>query len=293
MDALRLLDLDDLLLLRHLLDGTTVTAVALRMGLTQPAVTQRLRKVERVFGRPVLERVGRRAVLSRDGRAIAEQAAAALSLLGAVHPGAARYVVTVGSRPEVGASWIWPALLRLRARHPEHAFHCHIASGDELLRLLETGALDLAVTSAPHVSRALGAIDVAREDYVCAAAPAVARGVRSLADLRDRTWIEHDRSFPFLRYLAPADRAALASRDVWFVGSTTAMVSALVAGHGAGIVPRYLAAPALRAGKLRRVLPSLALAHDRFRVVHRADRDADLRAAAALLAGALRHRGLR
>lgn len=293
MDELRLLDVDDLVLLRHLLDGTTVTAAALRLGLTQPAVTQRLRKIERVFGRPILERVGRRAQLSRDGRAIAEQAAAALSLLGAVRPGTARHVVTVGSRPEIGASWVWPVLLRLRARHPEHAFHCHIAAGDDLLRMLETGAVDLAVTSAPHVSRSMAAIELAREDYVCAAAPAIARGVRGLADLRDHTWIEHDRSFPFLRYLTPADRAALACREVWFVGSTTAMVSALAAGRGVGIVPRYLAAPALRTGKLRRILPGLALAHDRFRVVHRADRDADLRAAAALLAGALRRHGLR
>jgi DNA-binding transcriptional LysR family regulator len=149
------------------------------------------------------------------------------------------------------------------------------------------------VTSAPLVARSLTSIDVVREDYVCAAAPAIARRVRGLADLRGHTWIEHDRSFPFLRYLSPADRAALACRDAWFVGSSTAMVSALVAGHGVGIVPRYLAAPALRSGKLRRVLRSLTLAHDLFRVVHRADRGADLRAAAALLRDALLRRGLR
>jgi len=273
MDALRLLNFDDLFLLRHLLGGGSITSIALRMGLTQPAITQRVRKIERVFGTAILRKVGRTARLSEEGVAICEKAVAALSLMGEVRTGHAPQELSIGSRPEIGMSWLWSALVKLRKRHPDQVFQCHFGSGDEILRMLGVGALDAVVTSAPHAVRGYGAIEVAREDYVLAAAPQIARRVRTMADLRELVLIEHDRSFPFLRYLEAGDRAALKCKDVWLVGSTNTMTSALIEGLGVGIVPLYLARPALKNGKLRRVLPRVKLAPDHFRVVYRLDRD--------------------
>ncbi len=81
-DQLRFLSIDDLLILMHLSqEGMSVTDVAKRLKLTQPAVTQRLRKMEDAFGQKIIERKGRGVQLTTFGRGISERATLALSAL--------------------------------------------------------------------------------------------------------------------------------------------------------------------------------------------------------------------
>lgn len=291
MNKLRLLGFDDLFLLRLLLDGDTITATAARLGLTQPAVTQRLRKIERIFALALTQKVGRRVRLTDPGRALANRAAAALALMGEAAEGPGATTLTLGTRPEVGRSWLWPALAELRPARPNLVVHLHCGSGDEILRMLGTGNLDAVLTSAPHMVKGFGALELAEEHYVLAAAPALARRIRRIEDLRDHVLVEHDRSFPFLRYLAAEDRARLKYKDVWFLGSSVTMTEALVAGLGVGIVPLYLARPWIQKKRLRKVLPGIPIASDRFRLVYRLDRGLDEPMAG--LAAALRATGLR
>lgn len=81
-DQLRFLSIDDLLILMHLSqEGMSVTDVAKRLKLTQPAVTQRLRKMEDAFGQKIIERKGRGVQLTAFGRGISERATLALTAL--------------------------------------------------------------------------------------------------------------------------------------------------------------------------------------------------------------------
>ncbi len=78
---LRHLDFDDLFLLSHLLSGKTIAATARQLGLTQPAVTQRVRKIERAFEEQILQKVGRHVRLTHEGLAICHRASEALKLM--------------------------------------------------------------------------------------------------------------------------------------------------------------------------------------------------------------------
>lgn len=81
-DNLRFLSVDDLLILMHLAEqGMSVTEVAKKLQLTQPAVTQRLRKMEDAFGQKIIERKGRGVQLTAFGQALSERATAALAAL--------------------------------------------------------------------------------------------------------------------------------------------------------------------------------------------------------------------
>src|SRR5581483_10130432 len=115
--------------------------------------------------------------------------------------------------------------------------------------------LDAVVTSAPLTVRGYGAIDLAEERYVFVATPELAKGIREIPDLRDHILIEHDRSFPFMRYVAAEPRAQLRYKDVWFLGSSNSMTAALLAGFGVGIIPLYLVQKALEKKLLRPILP--------------------------------------
>lgn len=291
MNKLRFLNFDDLFLLQLLLDGSTVTATAQRLGLTQPAVTQRLRKIEGIFGCKLMQRAGRRVRLTDEGRALCERASGAINLMGEVASGPTSYVVNVGTRPEVGMSWLYPSVTHLRAKLPNVCYHLHFGSGEEILRQLGIGTLDAVVTSAPLTVRGFGAIELAEEKYVFVATPELAKSIRTVEDLREQVLIEHDRSFPFMRYVEAQARATLRYRDVWFVGSSNAMRESVLGGYGVGIVPLYLVQKAIAEKKLKLILPEIKIDSDHFRIIYRTDRG--LEDPIQKLAGALVSKGLR
>jgi DNA-binding transcriptional LysR family regulator len=78
---LRMLDIDDLILLQHLLNGGRPSTGAALLGLTPPAVSHRLRKIEDVFEIKLFERKGSRLNLNPEGRALSEKANNALLLM--------------------------------------------------------------------------------------------------------------------------------------------------------------------------------------------------------------------
>jgi DNA-binding transcriptional LysR family regulator len=291
MNKLRFLNFDDLYLLQLLLEGATVTATAQRLGLTQPAVTQRLRKIEGIFECKLMQRTGRRVRLTDEGRALCNRAVGAIALMGEVATGPNSQVINVGTRPEVGMSWLWPSVTGLRQKLPHLCYHLHFGSGEEILRLLGIGTLDVVLTSAPLMVKGFGAVEVAREDYVFVAHPDLAKKIRVVDDLKEQILIEHDRSFPFLRYVAADQRASLRYRDVWFLGSSNSMTAALLGGFGVGIIPHYLVQKAIEKKQLKTILPNIKIDFDHFRLIYRTDRavqDPVEKLAAALIARGLR-----
>lgn len=291
MNELRRLDFDDLWLLQELLEGKTLTAVAQEMNISQPAISQRLRKIEEVFAAPLLKQQGRRLALTEDGVSIATKAAGALKLMQSLPSQQKKAVVNVGTRPEVGVSWLAQAIFELRKIEEDLCFHIHIASGSEILQKLGTGSLDAVLTSAPVTLRDFRSIELVKEEYIFVAHKSLKPKVRTLEDLQQHNLIEYDRSFPFLRYLEPEIRSAMTFKDVWFLGSTQLMAQAIERAHGIGIVPRYLVQAAIDAGELEVVSYSKKLSHDNFRFVMRAD--PVLESYMNLLAKRMRHLGLR
>jgi LysR family glycine cleavage system transcriptional activator len=291
MNPLRYLSFDDLFLLRALLSGKTLTAAARELGLSQPAVTQRLKKLEGVYKFSVIEKAGRNIRLTNEGTDLCNKAAAALQLMEGVASQNAEIVLSVGTRPEAGKSWLWPALVDLRQRHPHLTYHMCFGSGEEILALLGIGKLDVVLTSAPLTLKGYESIEVAEETYVFAAAPKVVEQIKSYDDLKNFILIEHDRSFPFTRYVDAKDKVKLRYKDVWFLGSSVSMTSALVEGLGIGIVPEYLATPYFKTKRLAKINLKMKVASDHFRLIYRTDRD--IQQAVQLLASTLKKSGLK
>jgi DNA-binding transcriptional LysR family regulator len=81
--SIRILDIDDLILLRCLWRGETMGQASKTLAVSQPATTQRMRKMEAHFA-PLIERGPHRATLTINGQRIAMLANAALQLLEAI-----------------------------------------------------------------------------------------------------------------------------------------------------------------------------------------------------------------
>lgn len=79
------LDIDDLFIIAELSRGVTVTEISRRLCITQPAVTQRIRKAERQLGGMIVLHEWRYVYTTAFGQRIGEKIAEALTLLGEIH----------------------------------------------------------------------------------------------------------------------------------------------------------------------------------------------------------------
>jgi len=289
-ERLRLLDFDDLYLLQSLQEGLTVAATAKLLGLTQPAVTQRLRKIERVFAEPLIERVGRYVRLTSEGRAICAKASEALALMHEISSMPERNILTVGARHEVALRWLWPVLMKLRTSHPEKTFNVTCGSYEELARKLESGLIDAMVAPTEIQGRSNEHIEVGEDTNVLTASPTVAARIKTPKDLQEFVLIDLDCGLTQLRHLPAALRTSMRFRDTWTVGSVSLIEQAIAAGMGVGVLPLSTAKERIETGRLVVILPELMLTGDSYRVTYRAG--SHMLQAILLLAGELQNKAI-
>ena len=119
-----MLDIRRLRLLRELAHRGTIVAVAQALAFTPSAVSQQLSALEREAGLPLLERSGRRVVLTPAGRNLVRHAEAVLEQLerAASELASARQGLTgplrIGTFPSAGRTIIPAALTALAREHP-------------------------------------------------------------------------------------------------------------------------------------------------------------------------------
>lgn len=275
---LRLLDFDDLFLLKTLLTGATIADTARQLGLTQPAVTQRMRKIERVFADGLLQKVGRHVRLTAAGRAICQRAAEALALMDHVTAAQPVAASTIAAPAEMAAGWLWGALARLQGRDAVNGgsvWHMQIASGDELMALVEAGQVDAAITMAIPAHTGLTTQEIGEDEFVLVAHPDLAAKVQTASDLAQMTLIDLDRSLPLWRRIAAPARDRLRVGRTWAMAEISMVMNAVLAGQGMAVLPRRLIEARLLAGHLAVLMPELEIQSARYLLVSRAERAKD------------------
>jgi DNA-binding transcriptional LysR family regulator len=114
-----------------------------------------------------------------------------------------------------------------------------------------------------------------REDYVLVGQPALLREtpLRRPADAARHTLLDERSALPLYAYWRDSagghDRLAF-GRFV-YLGTIAAIRAGALAGDGVAVLPRYLIAPDLAAGRLVPVLPRVRPLHDFFRLIFRSD----------------------
>lgn len=84
--SLRKLDIDDFLVMMLLVKGYGVTKTAKLLCLTQPAVSQRMRKIEEVFETKLLDKSFKQGTLTPEAENIAYSLSCGLELVAATLP---------------------------------------------------------------------------------------------------------------------------------------------------------------------------------------------------------------
>jgi DNA-binding transcriptional LysR family regulator len=252
-------------------------SAARSVALTPAAFGQRIKQLEAELGAQLFARTTRSVRLTEAGLAMLPSAEKCLLFAGeCTRVGGARAAVDIvlGTRHELGLSWVMPQIDELSRLHGLQ-LHLYFGSGSDLILRVRTMDIDCAVTSTRFTDPKLDSVRLHREDYVfVGAASLLAREPLTRAEHTERhTLIDIDAQLSLFRYWrdAPAGGDRLRFAKIVRFGTIEAMRLRVAAGAGIAVLPAYLVRRELKSGVFKKVLPAIVPTHDWFRLVFRTD----------------------
>jgi LysR family transcriptional regulator, regulator for metE and metH len=256
------LEVRHLRLVAAIADAGSMTKAAVRLCLTQSALSHQLRDIESRLETPFFLRLGKRMVLTAAGQRVLDSARRVLDDLGRAEEDLRRLagntdgVIRVCTQCYTGYHWLPPLLAAFHRRHPRVTVNVMAEATDRPLDALLEGRLDLAILTSHVKDRRIQQRALFPDEMVAIVAPG--------HPLAKRSWIspqalatQHlllyasspDESFTLRNVLAPA---GLTPARVSFIMLTEAMIEMAKAGIGVGVLPRWSAHAAIAA---RAVVP--------------------------------------
>lgn len=250
-------------------------AAAARVHLSAAAFSDRLRRLEKQLGAELFTRTTRKVELSESGRRLLPLArdvlARAEQLRGALRsPHAAAPVeLYVGTRYELGVSWLCPNLQSLAQRCPQRTIHLYNGDSPDLLLRLERGDLDAIVASMRLTSPKLSYAALHPEEYVLVSRR---RCLRRRVDAERLTLVDVSRDLPLFRYFLDAlpDAEPWPFARVEYMGGIGNIRRRLLdAPDRVAVLPLYFVRGDLQRRRLVRQMPGASLRSDAFRLIWR------------------------
>lgn len=264
-----MLDVRRLRLLRELARRETIAAVADAMSYTPSAVSQQLAVLEREAGVPLLERSGRRVVLTPAGEAlvghadaIVERLEQADAELAGVREGLGG-PLRIGMFPSAGRTIVPAALARLERQHPQLQPMVTVVDAGRVADGLRSGELDVALVHdydfvpAPPDDTVDTVPLLVEPMYLAYSGSADVAG-ESLAELlapwRAASWITaRPGTTGHAMVVRACESAGFTPRIRHHVNEFSAVLSFVEAGQGVSLVPELAVAGAPSAVRLTRL----------------------------------------
>ncbi|HEU4409994.1 MAG TPA: LysR family transcriptional regulator [Polyangiaceae bacterium] len=233
------------------------SAAARELGVTQPALSQRVRLLEDELGRPLLTRGPGGVAPTEAGRRLLRYCEAQRALEGELvddlspAPGAGfGGSVRVAGYSSVVRSAVLPALAPLFREHPRLRAEVSVREMRELPAVLEGGGADFVLIDRAHEAPGLEHEIVGHEELVLVES--------SLYRARDGVYLDHDPDDQTtLRFLRR--RRALPRRiERSFFDDVYGVLEGVAQGFGRAVVPRHLLAPGLPVRAVPGVRPARA-----------------------------------
>ncbi len=244
----------------------SLTAAAAALGISQPAVSGQLARLEEQFGDVLFIRSRNGAQPTGRAHELARRIGPHLdrlrhALAEETDEQACRGTVRIGAAAEFTATRLLPALAPLTRRGLNLRITSDLA--EPLLALLADGELDLVVSSVrpPAKLRGLAATPYADEEFVLVGTPTAARSIDPhhlaedpVAALAHLPLVAYAEELPIIRrYWRSEFRRRPPNPVSVLVPDLRAVLAAVIADAGISVLPRYLAEPALNTGSIEQL----------------------------------------
>lgn len=256
-------------------------AAARAVDLTPAALGQRIRQLEDLLEAKLFHRTTRTVQLTDAGKQLlpfAQQtldAAQECLRLSGGEVGPTPVEIVLGTRHELGLSWIVPMLPKLQERNPGLTVHLYFGSGSDLVQRTRSHQIHCAVTSSVLAEPKLDSELLHLEEYVFVAAPSLVSELplENESDAKEHVLIDISAGLPLYRYWkdSPEAFSATAFGATRRMGTIAAIRELVLRGKGVAVLPSYFVFDDLQAGDLVEVLPEVRATSDHFRLVFRAD----------------------
>jgi len=177
---------------------------------------------------------------------------------------------TIGTRYELGLSFIIPIIQQLKDSHPHWTIHIFFGDTPSLLNALQQGKID-AVFGSMRLS--LPQIQTRRthiEYYSFVASPKLLQDspIQNIADLNHHTLLDVSSDLALFRYFLDCDTLPSQPNIAkhLYVGTIAGMLSYILAGFGVGVLPTYFVQPYLDRRECQLILEEHTAQHDHFRL---------------------------
>ncbi|GAB4583707.1 LysR family transcriptional regulator [Nocardia sp. IFM 10818] len=259
------LDVRDLELLDALATGGTLQQAADRLYVSQPALSQRLLKMEERLGTPLFDRVGRRLVPNMAGKRLLPRASRILADLAAAEQEVremARYGdrhIRLATQCATTFSWLTPVMRELRINRPDSLIRVQNIGDEDPIDALLAQRIDVAVVTKLHSTADHVHLTHLMDDEMLAVVapdhPWAARQHITAADFATENLILYDtydpsRPNPTPPPLPPGTHPA---RLTLIPILTELFIELVVAGEGVGVLPSWVAAPFVARGDIATV----------------------------------------
>lgn len=254
---------------------------ARRLAISPAALSDRIRRLEDQLGESLLQRTTRKVALTACGERLLPEVRrllegnARLFGLARSRQEVPRFELLLGTRYELGLSWLVPSLPVLERNAPERTLHLHFGEGFDLLDRVNRGLLDGAITSSPIVGGALDYQVLHSEDYVFVGSVKLLaqHPVRSPEDVLSHTLLDLTPDLPLFRYFLDQ----VGGSTPWrfsrseYLGTIGAVRQRMLQGKGLAVLPRYFVSVDLKLGRLKGIMGRVPMRLDHFRLVWRRD----------------------
>ena len=231
----------------------TVSKAALRLRITQPALSRQIIDLEHELGLQLFDRIGRRLLLTGEGEQLLSGCRVLLNSASAVTEQAQLLrhgdtgVLKIAGSPQHIESVLSQFLHRYAERYPKVQVKISEGTGSEILRLLERGEIHLGQNLLHAVKlneRHYGSLPLGSVELLAVCHPSMPLGHGStieVARLAAFPLLLMDGGFGFRRAFDAASRMAALKPTVMFESRNPHTLLALAeAGHGVAIVPSQL-----------------------------------------------------
>lgn len=287
-------------MVRAIAETGGVSAAASQVGLSQSALSHRLREAERLLGAPLFYRRQARLVPTHAGQRLLHAARVALGEIERAEHDIDKlavgieHVVRLGHEAYGGYHWLPGFLARFRGEHPEIGIEIIPDVSMSPFQALREGTIDLSIVSGPVARPGIRALPLFT-DGMCVVMP-------EDHPLAGHAWLAPASiaAEPYVTYhTTPAGgreyervfaRYRVMPTEVLRAGVTEAVVAFVRAGQGITIMPRWTLAPYLAQGGLATAEVTRAGMRIDWQAVLRANEAADspaMRLARALAAADL------
>ena len=247
------------------------------MCISPAAFGQRIGRLEDQLGVELFTRTTRRITLTRHGRHAVRLAQSLLEGCERFRTevrsptGVAEYELTIGTRFELGLSWLTPAINALEEKRPERVIHLSFGDGDAIARRVSRRLIDGAITSSPSIPDGLHAALLHRERYVLVGNPTFLREnpLESPSDAPAHTLLDLSPALELFRYFldeCTGERPWMFGQTR-YLGTIAAVRIRLLERGGIAVLPEYFVRNDLAAGALETCLPGEPLRTDSFRLI--------------------------